>query len=285
MDNYISRVKYTFEPKTCDDLFSYLTSDKHKWFDEKELKKIRRRRSLWVHRGLNQNYPLETSLFRLKGDNWKLEAHILRNFYKYGRAEHQQSHSFWYWLALAQHHELPTRLLDWTFSPLVALHFATSNSDHFDKDGSLWSMHRVSVHDYLPEDIGNILKKEKAFNFTVEMLSSITKMSSKFEPQGSLESFDKHEDPKKFVLFFEPPSIDLRIVNQYAIFSVMNCPQTQLEDWIKSHMNTYRKIRIPAKLKLEIRDRLDSYNLTERVFFPGLDGTAKWLKRHYTKIG
>ena len=54
-----------------------------------------------------------------------------------------------------------------------------------------------------------------------------------------------------------------------------------LDNWLIKHPEVYRRIIIPADLKWEVRDKLDQANITERVLFPGLDGLASWLRRHY----
>ena len=85
---------------------------------------------------------------------------------------------------------------------------------------------------------------------------------------------------------FEPPSLDERIVNQAALFSMMSGPALQLEDWLREHErdqpNLIHKILVPASLKWEVRDKLDMANVTERVIYPGLDGLSSWLKRYYS---
>ena len=48
-------------------------------------------------------------------------------------------HTEWEWLALAQHHGVPTRLLDWSYNPLTALYFAVE--DEQDVDGAIFSVH------------------------------------------------------------------------------------------------------------------------------------------------
>ncbi len=88
--------------------------------------------------------------------------------------------------------------------------------------------------------------------------------------------------PPCFVVFFEPPSIDERIINQYALFSMMPDPTARMDDWLKDYPDLWQRLIIPAHLKWEVRDKLDQANITERVLFPGLDGLSQWQKRYYT---
>ena len=245
-------------------------------FQESWKQKLGRYRSNYAFRGLSDcRYDLETTLTRLGGDFGKLEGHLLRNFRKYAHRDVVSSDSEWNWLSLAQHHGLTTRLLDWTFSPFVSMHFATANIERFDQDGTIWCVDYVKVHSLLPSRLRKILKEEGSNVFTVEMLKRGTK---------SLQIFDNLVKDE-FVVFFEPPSLDDRIVNQYALFSIMSSPTATLNHWMLQHRDLVQKIIIPAELKWEIRDKLDQANVTERVLFPELDGLSRWLKRHYSPRG
>jgi hypothetical protein len=83
------------------------------------------------------------------------------------------------------------------------------------------------------------------------------------------------------VAFIEPPSIDARIVNQFALFSLMSDPAALLDDWTKQHPQLSRRVLVPAELKWEVRDKLDQANINERTLMPGLDGLSRWLERYY----
>src|SRR6476646_3398458 len=233
-----------------------------------------RYRSDFVYRGVaDHSWGLETSLKRLGGDYVNVERPLLRSFRKYAEPGSIPADTLWVRLAVAQHHGLPTRVLDWTVSPKVALHFATAEEEHYDKDGAIWCIDIAQARSLLPKTLLDVLASEYAFLFSVEMLDEKIK---------SLAEFDSFEtEVVIFVLFFEPPSLDARIVNQGAIMSVMPGATLVLSDFLESCAQVYRRIVIPKELKWEVRDKLDQDNVTERMLFPGLDGLSNWLKRYY----
>ena len=235
-----------------------------------------RYRGYYLYRGLpDASFKLMTSLQRNCGDKSNvLEGKLLSNFAKYTAMDTDiDAADVWRRMILGQHHGLPTRLLDWTHSPFVALNFATdSNMASLDKnDCVLWRIDASSLHDKLPKEFQQEMKKEHARIFSVDMLRDVA---------DSTERYDELTQGKSMAIM-EPPSIDPRIVNQYAFFSVVPGQVMDIEEFLDKYTEeTYRYV-ISKDLKWRIRDFLDEANISERTIYPGLDGICKWLARHY----
>ena len=258
-------------------------------WEQKYHDSIKRNRSNYLYRGIpNVDFRLVTSLQRncgIKKDD--IESSILRNFTKYAAIEDPiLNSSVWRQLIIGQHHGLPTRLLDWTYSVLVALHFATSGEElcSMDRhDCALWKINILEMNRRLPLRYQNILKSKNAFLMTVDMMDELTR--NERNEQEALKRYDEDMEGRAMVLL-EPPSLDQRIISQYSYFSVIPSviehggDDLGIEEFLDDTNNTVKYI-IDAGLKWRIRDMLDQMNIYERIVYPGLDGLTMWLKRHY----
>ena len=172
----------------------------------------------------------------------------------------------WEALLLARHHALPTRILDWSRLPLVALYFAASQKQ--DVDGDVWAMVRLDdgEHDLDMLDLstGDPAKGPLAILNTPPDL-----------PAGVVSDAVKILHP-----FYNSP----RIVSQDGVFTLHSDPSSPLEDYANKKFQDKRLdlahlIRIPiaaaAKRKLVVQ--LDTFAINRRTIFPDLDGIAQHL--------
>ena len=236
-----------------------------------------RYRSLHIYRGMpNNGYRILPSLQRIcKHKGKQLEPVILANFTKYAELEDPSiGSSVWRQMILGQHHGLPTRLLDWSFSPLTSLHFAMSESNLEEMDQHdcvVWRIDVNELHAMLPDKYQRIMEKEQTTVFSLKMLQ---------EACSGPEEYDR--DMKgNAMLIVEPPSIEQRIVNQYSFFSIIPIGMDNVEQFLDERTEQTVRYVIRKEIRWQVRDLLDQLNISERIVYPGLDGLSMWLARHY----
>ncbi len=256
--------------KTLEDLMPLLTEQDYR-------PELGRNRSGYLYRGMpDASYHMVTSLSRCcKGLQKTLEPAILNNFAKYAvREDPLVAESVWNRMITGQHNGLPTRLLDWTHSALVALHFAMTeeNLEEMDShDCIVWRMDMQEQISHLPEKYRLAVGREQTTLFSVEMLQNLA---------DSLDQYDEDMGDHSMVII-EPPSTSARIVTQYSFVAVIPMGIGDIEKFLDERTERTVKYIIDRRLRWRVRDMLDALNMSERVLYPGLDGLSKWIARHY----
>lgn len=146
-------------------------------------------------------------------------------------------------LAIAQHHGLATRLLDWTMNPLVACFFACSEC--VEKDGAV----------YMYETPDKVVSEEHNIDVLRKNVG---------------------------VFGYFPKSISPRVLNQKGLFTV-HCEASQKIEVKESRLGNGEPnllvLTIPAKLKEDIVKHLEDYGIDKSVLFPDLDGLSAHINR------
>ena len=225
---------------------------------------------------------------------------------------HHLPRNDWEALAIAQHHGLPTRFMDWTTNPLVALYFAVRETKLDDNDAPLDSAVYVltsepvrfselgrpteDVITPVPDSETTLVSTPSAYeDFGVEdNAMSETDLGARSSLAIHAKATVQAPDQKKIAtneeasvvspfeisenVIYDPPHVSPRIRSQDGVLLACHQPTLPLEE------KDYLEIVINHEAHDDIRRRLDQYGVFDKQLFPDLDGIAKWLKYRVFEI-
>jgi hypothetical protein len=171
------------------------------------------------------------------------------------------------WLFLAQHHRLPTRLLDWTENVLVALYFATDSQD---EDGELWAMDPYALNEK-----SGIFDIATADDWQVKYFADAAVCT----PQVMME---RYKEVALFPVALLPPMTFPRIVSQLSAFTLhpLLDNRNDIHKLLTLEIQLVRYI-IPAKYKLHLRQDLAELGIMRRTLFQDLDSLSISIVEKY----
>lgn len=249
-----------------------------------------------------EGYPLTPSVARYKhmggislAERERKECEVLETFSNHllTYVQHRPQTS-WEELAIAQHHGLPTRFMDWTTNPLVALYFAVRNTGGRSEDSAVYvlisnpkryaDLKRGQAAQVKPisdaaTQSATVPEDDAYADFGAE---EPTLIESSAESTTEADSVDQcaHVGPLELPtpfrisenIIYDPPHVSPRIRAQDGVLLACWQPMQPLDE------KDYLEIVIKQAAHEDIRRRLDQYGVFDKQLFPDLDGIAKWLK-------
>lgn len=160
------------------------------------------------------------------------------------------------WLSLAQHYGLPTRLLDWSVSILVAAHFAVADEGH-DGDAKIWAINPGGI---------NRLYHPNRKPALVPLISAIGN-------EIAQRAFNDGADQAHSFVAVTPQTHDMRVLVQQSMFT---CHDTDAP-LDGHHPDLVSSWVIPADSRETIKDDLEMLGVSHGNLFPDLHGLSRQL--------
>ena len=240
---------------TIDELLSFVTELKEKHGPR-----------LWYRGEEDASLSLIPSIQRTD-KRIKVERFITNDFYTRAKQIMEnppEKHNYAGWVAIMQHYGLPTRMLDWSQSPLIASFFACETyKQKGDLDAGVWVLIPDAFNDF--QGFGKCIYPIDA-DTTQEMLLPAFK-----------HNHHNHELDDR-ILACSSTENNMRMYAQQANFTVHNSLK-HLEDICNEDM--LYKIIIPSERKKYFIDSLRVFGITESAIYPDLDHLSKDLRHFY----
>jgi len=179
----------------------------------------------------------------------------------------------WGWYFLMAHYGAPTRLLDWTANPLVALYFSVASAKP-GTDAAVWVIDPWQWNKvHIPKLYGPALP---GWEETEPYL---------WDLESAMDT-DNKDTTRKWPIAVEPPHIDRRITAQDGRFTLFGTAKdmvgsTRVNPPVRKPKARLDKIVIARSKALSIRDELHNVGINQKSIFPDLSGLAQHICWEY----
>jgi hypothetical protein len=220
---------------------------------------------IWFRGVSNENHQLIPKIKRYNNVDSRLEDTIIEEFLNsYPVYSDKEVRDSWEKYALMQHYNLPTRLLDWSKSPLVALYFALNNEN---TDGCVWCIDPFIL---------NKTTTGKETIFTPKIANTDDGVNVSLYLPQILRDNNKILANKPIAI--ETPLSNKRISSQQGCFTVHGSEDGCISSYCQDRLE---KIIINKTNKKNIKDELENMGFREDFIWQSLDSLSRRITKDH----